>query len=158
MWHSRPVTGVFIAIQSLAGMATHSATVYLAQPVLVSACWGVAYLASAAIQRPLIGAFARAWYPFPAEFRASAAYRHEFGLLSVVWGVYCLAASALRLGVLLIEGVGGLVVVSFVVGTPLPLALVFWSVWHAKRAFTEPAMHATVLHEVPRRARLAIHP
>jgi hypothetical protein len=132
------VTGVFIAIQSLVGIAAHSATVYLAQSVLASACWGAAYLVSAAIGRPLIGAFARAWYPFPAEFRASAAYRHEFGMQSVVWGVYCLSAAAVRLAVLLTNGVGAFVVVSFLIGTPLPLALVLWSLWHAKRAFGDP--------------------
>jgi Protein of unknown function (DUF3159) len=131
-------TGVFITIQALVALAADSATVYLAQPVLVSACWGVAYLASAAIGRPLIGAFAGAWYPFPSDFRASEHYRREFGMQSLVWGVYCLGASAIRLGILLTSGVGALVVVSFLVGTPGPMALVLWGVWHARRAFSSP--------------------
>ncbi len=129
-------TGVFIVIQALVALAAHSATVYLAQPVLLTACWGVAYLISVAIGRPLIGAFARGWYPFPREFRASEEYRREFGMQSVVWGLYCLTSSALRLVVLLTAGVGGLVVVSFVTGTPILCALVLWSVWHARRTFT----------------------
>jgi hypothetical protein len=125
---------LFIAIQALVALAAHSATVYLAQPVIFSACWGIAYLVSAVI-RPLIGVFARAWYPFPPEFRASAIYRREFGMQSLVWGVYCLARSALRLGVLLAGGVGGFVLVSFVTGTPVLVALVLWGVWHARRVF-----------------------
>lgn len=126
---------LFIAIQALVALAANSTTVYLAQPVVLSACWGVAYLVSAAVRRPLIGAFARAWYPFPPEFRASAPYRREFGMQSVVWGIYCLARSALRLTVLLAGGVGGFVVVSFATGTPMLVALVLWGVWHARRAF-----------------------
>ena len=65
------VTCVFLVIQAVVALVAHSATVYLAQPVVLSALWGIAYLASVGIGRPLIGAFARAWYPFPPEFRAS---------------------------------------------------------------------------------------
>lgn len=126
---------LFIVIQAVVALAANSATVYLAQPVVISACWGIAYLVSVAIGRPLIGAFARAWYPFPPEFRASAPYRREFGMQSVVWGIYCLARSALRLVVLLTSGVGGLIVVSFLTGTPILIGLALWGVWHARHAF-----------------------
>ncbi len=133
------VTCTFIVVQSIVGLAAHSATVYLAQPVVLGACWGVAFLVSAAIDRPLIGAFARAWYPFPEEYRASRAYRREFGMQSVVWGIYSIAAAALRLGALLVSGVGGLVVVSLAVGAPGQIALVAWCLWHARRALTDDA-------------------
>jgi hypothetical protein len=129
------VTCLFIVIQALVGLAAHSATVYLAQPVVLSGLWGVAYLVSAAIGRPLIGAFARAWYPFPPEFRASRVYRREFAMQSVVWGVYCLARCGLRLWALLAAGVGGLVAVSTATSTPILIALVLWGVWHARRVF-----------------------
>jgi hypothetical protein len=126
---------LFVVIQAVVALAANSATVYLAQPVVVSACWGIAYLVSVAIGRPLIGSFARAWYPFPPEFRASAPYRREVGMQSVVWGIYCLARSALRLVVLLTSGVGGMIVVSFLTGTPILIALALWGVWHARHAF-----------------------
>ena len=128
--------GVFIVIQASVALLTHSETVYLAQPVLLSAAWGVAYFVSAAIGRPLIGAFARGFYPFPPEIRESEIYRREFGMQSVVWGVFCFARAALRLWVLLASGVGGLLVVSFLTGTPMLLALVLWGVWHARHAFS----------------------
>ena len=132
---------LFIAIQAVVALAAHSATVYLAQPVVVSACWGVAYFVSAAIGRPLVGTFARAWYPFPPEFCASEPFRREFGMQSVVWGFYCLARSGLRLAVLLASGVGGMLVVSLLTGTPMLFALVLWGLWHARHAFgaLEPA-------------------
>jgi intracellular septation protein A len=125
----------FVVIQALVALAAHSATVYLAQPVVLSALWALAYFVSAAIGRPLIGVFANAWYPFPRWFRETAPYRREFGLQSVVWGVYCLARAVLRLLVLLHSGVGGFVLVSVVTGTPVFAALVAWGIWHARRSF-----------------------
>jgi Protein of unknown function (DUF3159) len=133
------VTFVFIVVQAVVGLAAHSATVYLAQPVVLGACWGIAFLVSAAVGKPLVGAFARAWYPFPEEFRAGRGYRREFGLQSVVWGVYCVAAAGLRLGALLTSGVGGLIVVSLAVGAPGQIALIGWCLWHARRALTDAA-------------------
>jgi intracellular septation protein A len=130
------VGAVFVVIQALVGLAAHSATVYLAQPVVLSALWALAYFVSVAIRRPLIGVFAGAWYPFPPWFRASAPFKREFGMQSLVWGVYCLARAALRLYVLLDKGVGGFVLISIVTGPPLFAALVAWGIWHARRAFT----------------------
>jgi intracellular septation protein A len=131
---------VFVVIQAIVGLVSHSATVYLAQPVVLSTLWSVAYFASVAVGRPLIGVFANAWYPFPPWFRASAPYTREFGLQSIVWGVYCLARAALRLYVLLHSGVGGFVVVSLVTGFPFLFGLVFWGIWHARRVFSRLAV------------------
>jgi hypothetical protein len=97
-------TAVFVVIQALVGLAAHSATVYLAQPVVLSACWALAYFVSAFVGRPLVGVFAQLWYPFPPSFRASAPFKREFGMQSVVWGVYCLGRAVLRLVVLLHSG------------------------------------------------------
>ena len=129
------LTLVFLAVQAVVGLTAHSATVYLAQPVVLSAGWAVAYLVSAAIGRPLIGVFANAWYPFPPAFRASEAYKREFGLQSVVWGIYLFGRAALRLAALLRGGIGGFVVISFLTGTPAFFGLVAWGLWHARRAF-----------------------
>jgi hypothetical protein len=127
---------VFVVIQAIVGLASHSATVYLAQPVVLSALWSLAYFVSVAIGRPLIGVFANAWYPFPPWFRASAPFKREFGLQSIVWGVYCLARAGLRLFVLLHSGVGGFVLISLVTGFPFFFALVVWGIWHARRVFS----------------------
>ena len=94
------VSAAFVVLQGVVGLIADSAVVYLAQPVIVSAVWGVAYLVSAAIGRPLIGVFADAWYPFPDSVKASRTYRRIFSFESVVWGVYLLARSGLRMLVL----------------------------------------------------------
>ncbi len=133
-------TAIFVVIQALVALAANSATVYLAQPVVLSACWGLAYFGSVIVGRPLIGVFANVWYPFPPEFRASAPYRREFGMQSVVWGIYCLGRAALRLVVLLGSGVGSFVLVSVVTGAPILAALVFWGIWHARLTFTRLAV------------------
>jgi hypothetical protein len=130
------VGAVFVVIQAIVGLVSHSATVYLAQPVVLSGLWSVAYFVSVAIGRPLIGVFANAWYPFPQWFRASAPYKREFALQSIVWGVYCLARAGLRLFVLLHSGVGGFVLISLVTGFPVFFALVLWGIWHARRVFS----------------------
>jgi intracellular septation protein A len=126
----------FIVIQAGVGLASHSTTVYLAQPVVLNALWGVACFVSIVIRRPLIGVLAGAWYPFPAWFRASDAFRREFSVQSAVFGVFYVARAALRLWALLAAGVGGFVVVSVVTGSPFVLVLIGWGVWHARRTFS----------------------
>ena len=130
------VGALFVVIQAVVGLASHQATINLAQPVVLSGLWSIAYFGSVAIRRPLIGVFATAWYPFPAWFRASRPYRREFGMQSIVWGFYCLLRAALRLWVLLDSGVSGFVVVSVATGPPLLALLVLWGVWHARRSFS----------------------
>jgi Protein of unknown function (DUF3159) len=126
----------FVAVQTVVGLISDSATAYLALPVLSTAVWGLAFLGSAAIRRPLAGALACAWYPFPREFRQSDAFKRVYGVESVVWGLYLLSRSALRLVVLLFAGVGGYLVV-VLTGTPLTIALLVWSVWYAVRRLAD---------------------
>ena len=127
----------FVAVQSAVGLLAHSATVYLAQPVVANAAWGVAFLASAAIRRPLAGALACAWYPFPHWFRETDAFKRVFGIESLVWGVYLLVRSGLRLGALLHGGLESFIVVVLLTGPPMMLVLVGWSIQYALRALSD---------------------
>jgi hypothetical protein len=127
---------VFVVLQAAVGLASHSTTVYLAQPVVFSTLLAIAYVASVAVGRPLVGMFASVWYPFPDWFKASRPFRREFGLQTLVWAAYCLLRAALRLAALLHSGVGGFVVVSVLTGIPPYAALVAWGIWHARRSFS----------------------
>ena len=140
----------FLVVQTIIGAVSNSATAYLALPVLSTAVWGLAFLGSAAIRRPLAGALACAWYPFPSEFRQSAVFKRVYGFESVVWGFYLLARSVLRLIVLLYVGVGGYLIVALT-GTPLTIALLLWSIWYAIRRFSaeEGAERDRPLEPVP---------
>jgi MFS family permease len=132
----------FVAVQTVIGLLSHSTVLYLVTPVLANGVWAAAFLGSAVVGRPLAGTFACAWYPFPREFRATAEFRRVYGVESVVWGVYLLSRSALRLAALLYGSVGAFLVVAFLTGTPAMLGLVAWSIWYAIRRFSasEPAL------------------
>lgn len=130
----------FVAIQSIVGLVAHSATVYLAQPVLLAAAWGLAFVVSVVVGRPLAGALACAWYPFPQWLKETADFKRVYTVESLVWGAYFLARSALRLAVLLHGSIGGFLVITFLTGTPVTVLLLAWSVRYAIRglADTEP--------------------
>jgi hypothetical protein len=139
----------FVALQTLVGLVSGDTTAYLATPVLANAIWGVAFVVSAVLGRPLAGALARAWYPFPQEFRESDQFKHVYGVESIVWGVYLLARSALRLAALTGGSVVTFLVVTFLTGTPLMLGLVAWSVWYAVHSFSDDARATDAAAPVP---------
>jgi len=130
----------FVVVQSIVGLAANSATVYLAQPVLLAAAWGLAFLISIPLGRPLAGTLACAWYPFPRWLMESADFKRVYGVESVVWGAYFLARSALRLVVLLQGSLESFLLIVFLTGTPVMLVLLAWSIRYAIRglADTEP--------------------
>ena len=121
----------FVAVQSIVGLAANSATVYLAQPVLIAAAWGVAFFVSVAIGRPLAGTLAGAWYPFPRWLKESPDFKRVYGVESLVWGAYFLGRSALRLVALLQGSLESFLVIVFVTGTPVMLLLLAWSIRYA---------------------------
>jgi hypothetical protein len=127
----------FVVVQSVVGLAAHSATVYLAQPVLLTAAWGLAFVVSVAIGRPLAGSLACAWYPFPHWFRETEPFKRVFGVESLVWGAYFFARSAIRLGALLNGSLEAFLVVVFVTGTPAMLVLMVWSIRYAMRSLAD---------------------
>jgi intracellular septation protein A len=128
---------VFVALQSIVGLLSHSATVYLAQPVVGNAIWGFAFVVSALIRRPFAGALACAWYPFPRSFRETDHFKRVFGVESLVWGAYFLARSALRLAALLHGSLESFFAVVFVTGTPVMVLLMVWSIRYAIRELNE---------------------
>jgi Protein of unknown function (DUF3159) len=130
----------FVVVQSVVGLVANSAAVYLAQPVLLAAAWGLAFLVSVVVGRPLAGALACAWYPFPQWLKESRDFKRVYAIESLVWGAYFLGRSALRLAVLLHGSIGGFLVITFVTGTPVTILLLVWSIRYAIRglADTEP--------------------
>jgi hypothetical protein len=127
----------FVAVQSIVGLVANSAVVYLAQPVLLAAAWGLAFFVSIAIGRPLAGALACAWYPFPRWLKESADFKRVYTVESLVWGAYFLGRSALRLAVLLNGSIGGFLVITFLTGTPVTILLLVWSIRYAIRGLAE---------------------
>lgn len=127
----------FVLVQAAVGLASNSTVVYLAQPVLAAAIWGFAFLVSVPLGRPLAGALASAWYPFPRAFRESARFKRVFGIESLVWAGYFLGRSALRLALLLHGSLEGFLAITFVTGTPVMLLLLAWSIRFSIRSFSD---------------------
>ena len=134
----------FVLVQSAIGIAANSATVYLAQPVLANAVWGLAFLVSALIRRPLAGALACAWYPFPREFRETDRFKRVFGFQSLVWGAYFVIRSAVRLLVLLHGSLESFLLTVLLTGTPMLFVLIVWSIRHAIHGLTPSGRDATL--------------
>jgi hypothetical protein len=127
----------FVVVQSIVGLAANSTTVYLAQPVLLAAAWGLAFLISIPLGRPLAGTLACAWYPFPRWLKESDDFKQVYGVESVVWGAYFLARSALRLVVLLQGSVESFLLIVSLTGTPVMLVLLAWSIRYAIRGLAD---------------------
>jgi hypothetical protein len=125
----------FVIVQATIGLLSQSAIVYLAQPVLLAAALGFAFLVSVAVGRPLAGVFADEIYPFPPEVRRSATFARVFARISILWGLYQLLRSGIRLLALFGGGVEVFVVVNLLTGVPLTAGLMSWSVWYALRSF-----------------------
>jgi len=128
---------LFVVVQSAVGLAANSAVVYLAQPVLVAAAWGFAFLVSVPLGRPLAGSLACAWYPFPRSFRETAAFKRVFGIESLVWAAYFLARSGLRLVILLQGSLESFFAVTVVSGTPVMLLILAWSIRYSIRRLSD---------------------
>ena len=129
----------FVLIQAVVGLASGSARVYLAQPVLLSGALGLAFLASAFTRRPIIGVLASETYPFPPEIRESDTFRAIFARCSVVWGLYQIGRAGIRLLVLTQTSVDAYVLVNFATGFPMMTAMFSWTAWYSVRAFARSA-------------------
>lgn len=126
---------LIVAVQAVVGLVADDARAYLAPSVLATMAWGLVFVGSAVIGRPLAGLFAGEMYPFPPEVRASATFRRVFGTVSLAWGALLLCRSGMRLLALSESGVDAFVGVSALTGIPLTMGMMTWSVWYATRAF-----------------------
>jgi hypothetical protein len=128
--------GLGIALtQALVGALSGSAIGYFAPGVVANAVYGLVFVGSVAIGRPLAGVFASESYPFPPEVKASRTFRRTFSIISLAWGALLLARSAFRLLVLSWGNVDVFVLINVVTGVPITLALMTWSLWYGVESF-----------------------
>jgi intracellular septation protein A len=127
----------FVVVQGVVGLLSHSTTVYLAQPVLIAAAWGFAFLVSIPLGRPLAGTLACAWYPFPQWSRETPEFKRVFGIVSGVWAAYFLGRSALRLWVLLHGSLESFFLINIVTGTPLMLLVLAGTIRYSIRTLSD---------------------
>ena len=124
----------FVIIQGVIGLAFGSAKVYLAQPVVLNLGLGLVFLITTLRGKPFAGSFADELYAFPPEVKQSDTFKQAFARVSIVWAVYFLIRSAIRL-YMLKSSVDAFVIVNVITGFPIVTALVSWSVWYITRFF-----------------------
>jgi len=124
----------FVLIQGVIGLAFGSAKVYLAQPVILNLGLGLVFLVTTLRGKPFAGQFAEELYPFPPEVKESETFKRAFARVSVVWAVYFLLRSIIRL-YMLGGSIDAFVVVNVVTGFPIIAGLMSWSVWYITRFF-----------------------
>jgi hypothetical protein len=129
------LTLLVIVVQALFGLLAGDARAFFAPAVLTTLAWGLAFVVSVVIGRPLAGLFAGEIYPFPPEVRASATFTRVFSIVSLGWGGLLLLRSVVRLAALTMSSLDAFVVVSAATGIPLTAAMMTWSIWYATRAF-----------------------
>ena len=129
------LTLLVIVVQALIGLLAGDARAFFAPTVLTTLAWGLAFVGSVWIGRPLAGLFAGEMYPFPPEVRVSSTFRRVFSVISLGWGGLLLLRSGVRLATLAMSSIDAFVVVSAATGIPLTAGMMTWSVWYATRAF-----------------------
>lgn len=129
------VTLAVVIFQAVLGLASNSEVAFLAPQVLINLAWGVAFIVSALIGRPLTGVFAAEMVDMPPEVRASATYRRVFGRISAAWGAYMVVRSAVRFALLAWVGVDAFVASNLLTGAPVMALLMTWSIWYGTRGF-----------------------
>jgi intracellular septation protein A len=148
--HERPGLaariGLAIAlVQAVAALASQSPIGYFAPPVIINAVYGVAFLISVAIGRPLAGVFARETYPMPAEIYALPAVRRTFAHISLAWGGYMVLRAVFRLFVLLNFSIDVYVAVNVLTAGPLITGLMAWSFWYGLKRIRRAVMESTAV-------------
>jgi hypothetical protein len=126
---------VFVLAQAVIGLWTGSAEVYLAIPLCINICYGLVFIGSIFVGRPLAGIFAEELMPLPDEVKQSRTHRRIFGRITLAWGVTMVVRSSARLFLLITFGVDVFVASSFLTGFPITGALLAWSIWYGVRGF-----------------------
>lgn len=146
----------FVLVQATVGLISRSAEIYLVQPLILSSVFGLTFIGSTLIRRPLAGIFAEEMYPMPPEVKASHTYRQVFGRISLAWGAYLILRSVVRGIALIGSGVDLFVVINFVTGFPLTSGLMAWSIWYGVRGFRRSAEWGQAISTLEAEAEAAL--
>lgn len=125
----------FVLVQAAVGVWADSAVAYLAPQVILTGVYGLAFLVSGFVGKPLAGAFAAELVALPDEVKASQTYRRVFGRISMAWGAYLVARALIRWVVLAGVSVDAYVLVNLVTGAPTMPLMISWSIWYGLRGF-----------------------
>lgn len=122
-----------VALGAALALVTRDPKLFFLRVVIGDALWGLAMLGSLLIGKPLLGTFAAWIVPIPPEYKATAAYRRSFGLVTFVWGSVTLVRGGVR-GWLLARGtLESFLGVQILTGWPVFAALLAFAIWYPRR-------------------------
>jgi intracellular septation protein A len=122
-----------VAASGVLALLTHDPKLFFVKSVAGDAAFGLAMIGSLLIGRPLIATFASWAVTIPEQYKATAAYRRSFAVLTLVWGLVNLARAGGR-GYMLTHGsLEQLMFVNIATGWPVFAVLVAFSVWYPRR-------------------------
>lgn len=133
----------FACLKATAGLASGNPTLYLAWPSLENVAYGLAFLVSALLGRPLLALYAQRLYPIPPAVRASATFRLAFVVASAAWfGGHALRA-VVRLWLLFNLPLELYLIADTVAGWPINIGLVAFTTWYPLRRLRQAGLLAT---------------
>jgi uncharacterized membrane protein len=130
-----------IALSLLAFAGGGGARLLQLRERLVTGVIGLVFLGSAAIGRPIIYQLARARLRRGApdklgvfdSLRESPIFRRAMMVMTLVWGVFLVADSALAALLVFALSIKAYLIVAPLIGYPLFAALTIWTFWYARR-------------------------
>lgn len=126
---------VFVLIRGVVGLASNSARVYLAMEIGIDALIACIVLGLLANGRPLAELFAQEVFPLPAAMSESDTFKHAMRAITLVWGLYFLVRSLVRLAALLTLSTDGYVLVASLSDAPFLIGILAWSIHYTSTAF-----------------------
>jgi uncharacterized membrane protein len=126
---------VLVAARAIVGITSGSATIYLAQEIVIDAVLALAVFGSLAAGRPLAATLSTEFFPFTPEMRASATFVRTMRTVTLVWGSYFALRGTVRLLALLTLPRESYVLVIALSDAPFLVALFAWSARYTSQAF-----------------------
>ena len=151
-WHRRRTGGAdvfsattfgFACVKASAGLLSQNPTLYLAWPSLENLIYGLAFLGSALLGRPLLALYAKRLYPIPQEVSASATFRHAFLVASAAWLVGHALRGVVRLVLLAHLPLELYLIADTVAGWPINTSLVAFTAWYPLRQLRRAGLMST---------------
>ena len=123
-----------IALSAAIVLVTGSARLFFLRSVVLGGLWGVVFVASALVGRPIVGSLS-AWLMSPVlARRQETKHRQAFVFVTLVWGVVALLKAAVRAYAMVTGSLDRLTVVVVATGYPVEACLTAFVVWYLHRA------------------------
>ncbi len=141
-WHWRRTGGpdvfsattfAFACMKATAGAVSNNQMLYLAFPSVENLIYGLAFLISALLGKPLLALYAQRLYPIPHSVRATSTFRSAFIVVSLVWLCGHTVRGVVRLLLLVTLPLELYLIADTVAGWPINATMVAFTAWYPLR-------------------------